>query len=179
MFWKNTETPTDAGAGGITPAVVETMQLLDRSGSVVATFTKDVAGVFNFAMAGKTGLRVAHAKYSFATDGGAISTITPTDSDMIPINAIIVGGTVNATTAVTSGGSATVGMGTSAGSTTTSLLAATAKASLSLNAVINAVPVFATPVKMTAAGQITFTVATAALTAGVIEAWVFYVVANA
>ena len=125
-----------------------------------------------------SGIQAAHALYSFAVDGGAVSTITPVVSDTIPINAIMVGGTVNSTTAVTSGGSATVAIGTSAGSSTTSILGATAKASLSLNALINAVPVFATPVKLTAAGQITFTVGTAALTAGIIEVWVFYVVST-
>ena len=120
---------------------------------------------------------VARAQYSFAIDGGAISTITPALSDTIPANAIMVGGTINVTTAVTSLGSATVGVGTSAGSSATSILAQTAKASLTLDALINAVPVFATPVKMTAAGQITVTVVAAALTAGIIEVFVYYVTA--
>lgn len=50
---------------------------------------------------------------------------------------------------------------------------------MSADARINAVPVFATPVKLTAAGNITFTIATAALTAGVIEATFLYYVARA
>lgn len=122
------------------------------------------------------GISCARAQYSFATDGGAIGLITPSLSDVIPANAILVAGTVNVTTAVTSAGSATVAIGTSAGSSASALLAATAKASLTLDALINAVPVFATPVKMTAAGTITFTVATAVLTAGIIEVFIFYVV---
>lgn len=124
-------------------------------------------------------LRVAKAIYNFTIDGGAVSTITPNGTVNIPANAVIVAATINSTTAVTSAGAATVSVGTSAGSSATSILGATAKASLSANAVLNGVPVFATPVKMTAAGNVTFTVGTAALTAGVIEAVLYYYVANA
>jgi hypothetical protein len=124
------------------------------------------------------GLRVARAKYDFSVDGGAVSTIAPANSDTIPDNAIMVGSTANSPTAVTSSGSATVAIGTSAGSSATSILGATAKASLSIDAVLNGVPVFATPVKMTASGTITFTIGTAALTAGIVEAFVYYVVAD-
>jgi len=131
------------------------------------------------ALTTSTGLRVAHAKYSFATDGGTQGTIASTNSDTLPDNAIIVGGTINVTDAVTSLGSATVAVGTSAGSSTTAIKGATAKATLSADAVLNAVPVFATPVKLTAAGTVTFTIGTADLTAGVIEVWLYYVVAAA
>jgi hypothetical protein len=131
------------------------------------------------ATVGLGNLRMARAIYDFSVDGGAVSTITPKKTVTLPDNAVIVGGTVNSTTAVTSAGSATVSVGTSAGSSTTSLLAATAKASLSADAVLNAVPVFATPVKLTAKGDVTFTVGTAALTAGVIEVTLFYFVAAA
>jgi len=124
-------------------------------------------------------LQVAKAIYNFAVDGGAVSTITPKVTASLPANAVIVGGTINSTTALLSAGSATLAVGTSAGSSTTALLGATAKASLSLNALINAVPVFATPVKLSAAGNITVTIATAAATAGVVEVTLFYFVANA
>lgn len=128
---------------------------------------------------GDSVLRVARAKYDFAIDGGAVSTITPNGTVALPDNAVIVAATINSTTAVTSAGAATVAIGTSAGSSTTSIIGATAKASLSADAVLNGVPVFATPVKLTAAGNVTFTVATAALTAGVIEATLYYFVAAA
>lgn len=128
---------------------------------------------------GPSVLRAAKAIYSFATDGGAVSTITPNGTVALPANAVIVGATVNSTTAVLSAGAATVSIGTSAGSSATSILAATGKASLSVNAILNGVPVLATPVKLTAAGSITFTVGTAALTAGVIEAVVYYYIAAA
>jgi len=124
-------------------------------------------------------LQVAKAIYNFAVDGGAVSTITPKVTASLPANAVIVGGTINSTTALLSAGSATLAVGTSAGSSTTALLGATAKASLSLNALINAVPVFAAPVKLSAAGNITVTIATAAATAGVVEVTLFYFVANA
>lgn len=122
------------------------------------------------------GLMVARAQYNFTNDGGVAGLIAPALADTIPAGAVMVGGTVNVTVAVTSGGSATVSIGTSAGSSASAILAATAKASLTLDALINAVPVFATPVKMTAAGTITFTIGTANLTAGVIEVFVLYVV---
>ena len=128
--------------------------------------------------AGNT-LQVAKAIYSFAADGGAQATIQPKRTASLPKNAVIVAGTVNSTGAVTSAGSATLSVGTSAGSSTTAILAATAKASLSANAILNAVPVFATPVKLSAAGNITVTVATADLTAGVVEITLLYFVANA
>jgi hypothetical protein len=124
-------------------------------------------------------LRVAHAKYDFAVDGGVVGPITPAISDTIPDNAILVGGTVNSPTAVTSGSSATVSIGTTAGSSAAALLAATAKATLSADAVLNAVPTLAVPVKLTAAGKINITVAVGDLTAGVIEVWVYYIPASA
>lgn len=124
-------------------------------------------------------LRVAHAKYDFAVHGGAQGTIAPVNSDTIPDNAILIGATINSTTAVTSDGSATVAVGTSAGSSTTSIKGATGKASYSADAMLNGVPVLATPVKLTAAGTITFTIGAADLTAGVVEVWVYYVVAAA
>ena len=111
------------------------------------------------------GLKVAHFLYNFAVDGGA--SCTPANSDTIPANAVVFGGAVNPTTAVTAAGAATVAIGTSAGSAGNSILTATGKASLSADAIL--VPTcVATPFKMSAAGQITITVATGPLTAGVI-----------
>lgn len=123
---------------------------------------------------GSSALLVAHATYSFAVDGGAVSTITPASTAALPNKAIIIGGTINFTTAVTSGGSATIAIGTSAGSSTTSILGATAKASAT--GLLNSAATLASPVELTAAGSITVTVATAALTAGVAEIYVYYIV---
>lgn len=122
----------------------------------------------------KSGLYVSYFRYDFAVDGGGIGAIIPKVCDQLPIGSIIVASTLNATTAVTSLGSATVAVGTSAGSSASAILAATAKASLSANALLNGVPVFAAPVKLSAAGYPQITVAVAALTAGVIEGWLQY-----
>jgi len=124
-------------------------------------------------------LQVAKAIYSFASDGGVATLITPRITAGLPRNAVIVGGTVNSTGAFLSAGSATLSVGTSAGSSATSILGATAKASLGVNAIVNAVPTFAAPVKLSAAGNITVTIGTAATTAGVVEVTLFYFVANA
>jgi predicted RecA/RadA family phage recombinase len=122
------------------------------------------------------GIKVAHALYDYAVDGG--TTCTPTNSDTIPDNAVVIGGVVNSTTAVTASGSATVAIGTAAGSASNSILTATGKASLGADAMV--VPTcVATPFKMTAAGKISVTVATGPLTAGVIEVWVHYLAAAA
>lgn len=130
---------------------------------------------------GKSGLgelQMARAIYDFSLDGGAIAEIIPVNNCLIPDNAVIVGGTINVTTAVTSATGANLTIGTTAGSAADSLLASTAKGSLTLNALINAVPVFATPVKMTAVGYISVT-PDAVLTAGVIEITLFFFVAKA
>ena len=123
-----------------------------------------------------SGLKVAHALYDFAVDGGA--SCTPANSDTIPDNAVVFGGVVNPTAAVTASGSATVAIGTAAGSASNSILTATGKASLSADAVL-APTCAATPFKMTAAGKINVTIATGPLTAGVIEVWVYYGLAAA
>lgn len=127
---------------------------------------------------GTSFLKVAHAIFDFSVDGGVTGLITPVSTAAIPANAILVGGSVNVVAAVTSLGSATLAVGTSAGSSASALLAATAKASLTLAAMLNAVPVFATPVKMSAAGNITVTVGTADLTAGKVEIFIVYYVAS-
>ena len=122
-------------------------------------------------------MRVAHAKYDFAVDGGAVSTITLTANATIPNNAIVIGGTINSTTAAV-GATATIAVGTAAGSSTSSLLAATAVTSFTTGAKLNSAATFAAPVKLTAAGAVTITIATAALTAGVIEIFAAYYVAQ-
>jgi hypothetical protein len=119
-------------------------------------------------------LRTARCVYDFAVDGGADALITPTNGETIPINAVVLGAFINVITAVTSGGSATVSVGLSAGAGgAAALLAATAKASLGTGLTVG-VPTPAVPVKMSAAGKITFTPAVAVLTAGKIEVVVLY-----
>jgi len=56
----------------------------------------------------KTRKRVAKATYDFSVDGGAVSTITPAITEIIPTGAIVTDVIIDMTTALTSGGSATV-----------------------------------------------------------------------
>lgn len=124
---------------------------------------------------------VGNAKmtYSFAVDGGAVSTITPTNSPTIPIGAIILGGTIDITTTLTSGGAATIALGLGSGAQVASLKAATAVASWTAGQ-LALIPVFtaASYVKSTAAAALTLTVATAALTAGRFDVNLVYVQGN-
>lgn len=124
-------------------------------------------------------LMKAKVIYSFAADGGgAPGLITPKKNVFLPKNAVLVGATINSTTAG-AGATATISVGTSAGSSAASILAATAVASFSTNALLNGVPTFAAPVKLSAAGYVTLTTATAALTAGVFEVVLYFYTANA
>lgn len=111
--------------------------------------------------------------YDFANDGGAIGLIQPQINVQIPANFVIQNVSLNSTTAVTSAGSATVSVGLSAGGGgAAALVAATGKASWTANAFVQGVPVpqtASTWIKMSAAGFVTVTVATAALTGGHIE----------
>ena len=92
----------------------------------------------------------------------------------------MVSGVVNVTTAVTSGGSGTLAIGLAGTvASTTQLLAATAPASLGAAVVLPTVTTFLAGKKHTGAGGITFTIATAALTAGIVEVWVLNFVAAA
>ena len=131
---------------------------------------------------GNSPRRIAHAQYNFTADGGATTAaITPAHNFTLPANAVITNVIINSTTAATSLGSATIALGTTAGSSANSLLTATAKASFSTNAFVQGVPVPSTAstfVKLTAAGQLSVTVGTAALTNGVIEVYVEYYVSG-
>jgi len=134
-------------------------------------------------VSGNGGLgQVGNAKmtYDFAVDGGAISTITPSNSPTLPANAIILGGTVDITTTLTSGGAATIALGLGSGAQIASLNAATAVASYAAGQ-LAIIPVFtaATYVKVTAATRLTLTVAAFALTAGKMDVNVVYIQGNA
>ncbi len=134
-------------------------------------------------LTGTTGLSVCHATYDFAVDGGAVGLITPKQNCTIPKNAIVYQGiTEIGATTVGSTGNVSVGLSAGAGGAA-ALLAATARASLTTGLMFQAPPVQTTAsasntsyFKMSAAGQVTVTVATNALTAGVLDVYVFYVV---
>lgn len=111
---------------------------------------------------------VAKAIYDFSVDAGAASTIVPDNSAIIPNNAVVTTATTCVTTACTSGGSATVAI-TAGGITLVAQQnfnhASLADEKVTLNDVGD---------KTTSATGIQFVIATAALTAGVIECYVEY-----
>jgi hypothetical protein len=117
-------------------------------------------------------LRTAYAQFNFATDGGLISTITPKLTWLLPATALIFSGVINVPTACT-GAAGTLAIGTSAGSAANSILAATAVASLGTNVVL-LTTCATTPFKMSAAGNITFTIATTPFSAGLVEVFLKY-----
>lgn len=149
---------------------------LNAAGQLITTAAASLAAPFGLG----GGIRMARAKYDFSVDGGVIGLITLATTATIPDNAIVLGGMVNPTTAPV-GATATIAFGTSAGSSASSLKAATAIATYTLDSLLALTPLWtaATAFKMTAAGDITMTTATAALTAGVIEITTFYYVAAA
>lgn len=115
-------------------------------------------------------LMTAHARYDFAVDGGAVSTIVPSNSAIIPDNAVITNVFHSTTTALTSGGSATLAI--TAGGVTLNAAVAFDNADYADEGVIaNAVND-----KTTSATGIQFVIATAALTAGVVDVYVQYYV---
>lgn len=152
-----------------------------RQGSVVhITQNTPVVRGASFGPSSDIGIglrRVAHWKYDFAVDGGVVGEIIPAKTVYLPANAIVIGGIVNVTTALlAAGGAATIAIGTHAGATTSALMAATNKTSFTLAALMAIVPVWtaASAFKMSVEGQISITVATNALTAGVMEGFVEY-----
>ena len=109
-------------------------------------------------------VRVAVYEYDFAKDGGAVGDITLRGPDL-PIGACVDFGLLDVLTAVTSDGSATIAL---KAVSSEEILAATGKASFTLNATLATVPVgtAATTIKCTARKKPVMTIAAAALTAG-------------
>lgn len=109
-------------------------------------------------------IQVYKAVYDFAVDGGAVSVI-----DLIELQEAMVihGGIVKVKTLCTSGGSATVELGIKAGDTD-AVLAATAVASLTANAVFSNAAA-STDLYVASGAIISMEIKVAALTAGKIE----------
>jgi len=112
------------------------------------------------------GKQVAYFEYDFAKDGGAIGALT-LRGNRLPAGAIITSGMIHVVTAVTSNGAVTVELGL--GAVADAIRASTLKAALTLNALLDVVPVgtAATAIRNTTAGAgITMTIGVAAVTAG-------------
>lgn len=117
----------------------------------------------------------AKGTYSFAVSGGAVGTIALPGAS-IPSGAIVRGGWINVITPPTSGGAATVSVGVEAAG---DLQAAAVISGAPWSTVgrKNVTPGYtgATSIATTAARSISIAVAVAALTAGVFEVYVDYV----
>lgn len=105
------------------------------------------------------------AFYSFAIDGGAISSINM--GIMIPIFSIVTRFYVRTITAAV-GSTATIAFGHSAD--TDAFMVVTGEAMFNAGETMQGIDFGANPLLMTAARQLQITIATAALTAGVIQA---------
>jgi len=121
-------------------------------------------------------LKCVAARYDFAVHGGAVGTIGLRVS--LPVGAIVVNAFMNVRTALTSGGSATMSLGIQGAA---DLVAATAYGSApwSSTGIKLMIPDFATVadqfIVATTPKELTATIAVAALTAGVIDFYVMYV----
>jgi len=115
---------------------------------------------------------IGKATYDFSVDGGAVSAITPASNFTIPNNAIITDVYMHTSTAMTTGGgSATVAL--AIGGVTIHAAQAYDHADWD----DEDVTLIEINDKTTSSGSLTFTVATAALTAGVVNFYVKYFIA--
>lgn len=127
-------------------------------------------------MEGTRNVKAWKGEYSFATDGGAVSTITLRSNDgPIPVGSRVIGGYLEVDTAPTSGGAATISVGVEAAG---DLVAAAAigGAPWSTLGHKDIVPdaTGSTVVELTAARSPSIAVAVEALTAGVFNVVLFY-----
>jgi len=118
-------------------------------------------------------VQVSYHEYDFARDGGVVGNIA-LRGNYIPKGAIIMDGLIDVETAITSGGSATCALQLEAAN---DILAATGKASFTLDAKLDVVPVgtAATSVRTTDKKKVVMVVAAAALTAGKITVALRYI----
>jgi hypothetical protein len=120
-------------------------------------------------------IKAIRGRYDFAVDGGAVGDIEL--SANLPANAVVIGGFLEVDTVPTSGGSATVAVKIE-GAGDIVAAAAISGAPWSSTGRKDIVPDFtgSAMVKTTTTRKVTATVATAALTAGVFDVVLFYVV---
>lgn len=185
-FFTISGTPVNGAAGSFANVAAPGSTIVDEVTGIwyanIGTKAVPVWANISGAVVGNGGLgAVGNAKmtYDFAVDGGAVSVITPTNSPTIPLNAIILGGTIDITTTLTSGGAATIALGLGSGAQVAALKGATAVASWTAGQ-LALVPVFtaATYVKAAAATRLTVSIAAFALTAGKFDVNLAYVQGN-
>jgi hypothetical protein len=126
---------------------------------------------------GTRGLKTWKGTYSFAVDGGAISTITlRSDDGPLPKGSVVVAGYVDVATAPTSGGAATIAVQVE-GAGDTVAAAAVSGAPWSTTGVKNVIEnaTGSTAVKTTAERGPKIVIAAATLTAGVFTVVLLYI----
>lgn len=132
----------------------------------MGTLNQGVRGTYSVGRSDTVGLpKYARAYYDFATDGGAIGSIN-LRGDKLPSGAIIVSSYLKVDTAVTSGGAATVSLGTEAATDVRAAAAFNAGTLLSTTGVKQGAITNAAPVALTADRHVAAVIAAAALTAG-------------
>lgn len=182
--WTSLTYPTTVlagnGAGQQQNATAAQVNALATAAAGVAAGAVGSAALTSNTTVGNTAIQVCHATYSFAVDGGgAPGLITPASNCTIPANSVIYNEIINWTTAGTGATNTTTIGTTGTGGGAAILQASTAVASLTgiVQGVI--VPQTASGFKkITTAGAVTLTTATAALTAGVCEIYVFYITSS-
>ena len=116
---------------------------------------------------------IGKAQYDFGIDGGAISAIDLASNFSLPIGAMVIGAWTDVKTAMTSEGSATVAL---------AIGGVTIKAATDMDdgayTAIDAHLARTSAALTTAAGALSFTVAIAALTAGKVDIYVEYILAD-
>jgi hypothetical protein len=116
--------------------------------------------------------RIIRATYNFAVNGGAIGTINLLSSSDIPQGAIIMGGVVIVTTPPTSGGAGTLALQVEAAGDLVAA-AAVSGAPWSTTGRKSVIPAFtgASSIQTTVARNVNAVIATAALTAGLVDVY--------
>jgi Kef-type K+ transport system membrane component KefB len=116
---------------------------------------------------------IGRCQYDFDIDGGAAVVITPANNFNLPIGAMIIGAWTDIKTTLASDGSATIAIA-AAGTVIKAATAFDNAAYVGIDAHLARTSAALT----TAAGPVTFTVATAALTAGKVDIYVEYILAD-
>jgi hypothetical protein len=127
--------------------------------------------------------RIAKATYDFSTAGGAVGAIILPDADVLPSGAIVTDVKAVVRTTVTSGGAATIAL--TAGGVTLKAAETIANSVYNGTGIVDVIragnggstgTAKYVPISATSSAAIGITVATAALTAGVVDFYVEYLV---
>lgn len=139
----------------------------------MGNIAKGVGVIGNRNFIGRT--KWAQAKYDFAVDGGVVGDIIPVQSDTIPSGAVIVDALLLVDTIVTGGASCTLAVKVEGAADIASAAVVTGAPWSTATKKRATFTATTAPVVTTADRQITMTVGTTAVTAGVVRVIVAYV----